>query len=130
VVDSFLFVRRQPPKNVVKVLVLVLSSSILIIPSFLLTGSFDDEGNLSAEKFTVLGQLRREAESLRGRIVQILQSLLRSQDMKEKIADRYSKSTSFPKGTVHTYIHIKSFTFHTSCPLADSLRWMVATASC
>ena len=34
-------------------------------------GSFDDEGNLNADKYPELGRLRRQAEALRGRIVQV-----------------------------------------------------------
>jgi len=49
--------------------------------------SFDDEGNLNADKYPLIGKLRKEISSIRGRIVQIIQSLLRSQDMKEKLAD-------------------------------------------
>ena len=50
--------------------------------------SFDDDNNLSADKFPVLKSLRITIETLRIRIVQIVQSLLRSDDMKEKLADR------------------------------------------
>ena len=48
-------------------------------------GSFDDDSNLNAEKYPELGKLRQQAEVLRGRIIQTLQTLLRSQDMKEKV---------------------------------------------
>lgn len=51
-------------------------------------GSFDDEGKLNAEKYPELGRLRQQAEVLRGRIIQTIQTLLRSQDMKEKLSDK------------------------------------------
>jgi dsDNA-specific endonuclease/ATPase MutS2 len=63
----------------------------LILPDELIgafKGSFDDEGNLNADKYTELGRLRKQAEALRARIVQTLQTILRDQDMKEKIADK------------------------------------------
>jgi dsDNA-specific endonuclease/ATPase MutS2 len=51
-------------------------------------GSFDDEGKLNAEKYPELGRLRQQAEVLRGRIIQTIQTLLRSQEMKEKLSDK------------------------------------------
>lgn len=63
----------------------------LILPDPLIEafkGSFDDEANLNAEKFTELGRLRKQADALRARIVQTLQTILRDQDMREKIADK------------------------------------------
>ena len=51
-------------------------------------GAFDDDGQLSAEKYPIIGNLRRATELLRGKIIQTLRVLLQSQEMKEKIADR------------------------------------------
>ena len=45
--------------------------------------------NLSIEKYKELGKLRRQSATLRARIIQTIETLLRSQDMKEKIADKY-----------------------------------------
>jgi dsDNA-specific endonuclease/ATPase MutS2 len=50
--------------------------------------SFDDEGNLNAEKYPVIKKLRKEIETLKGRIIQVIQTLLRSNDMREKLADK------------------------------------------
>ena len=49
--------------------------------------SFDDEGNLNAEKYPEILRLRRQIGTLKMRILQIIQTLLKSQDMKEKLAD-------------------------------------------
>ena len=51
--------------------------------------SFDDEGNLSGEKFPILKKLRTEIEVLRGRIIQTLKNMLQSFEMRDKLADRY-----------------------------------------
>ena len=77
----------------------------LILPDALVEtfkGSFDDEGKLNAEKYKQLGTLRRQADSLRGRIVQIIQTLLRSQDMKDKLADKYVSSIYLKSVCVQT----------------------------
>lgn len=50
--------------------------------------AFDDEGELSAEKYPSIGAFRREASVLKGKIANILNGLLRSNDMREKIADQ------------------------------------------
>jgi hypothetical protein len=49
--------------------------------------AFDDENNLNAKKFPVLGQLRAERDKLNLRIIQILNNLLKSDTMREKLAD-------------------------------------------
>lgn len=61
--------------------------------------AFDDEGNLSGEKYPTLANLRRQADQLRGKIVQTLKTLLQSQDMRDKITDRYHLLSEilFPK---------------------------------
>ena len=51
------------------------------------TNAFDDEGNLNGEKYPEIMRLRKEISSFKTRILQIIQSLLKSQDMKEKLAD-------------------------------------------
>ena len=70
-------------------------------------GSFDDDSNLNAEKYPELGKLRQQAEVLRGRIIQTLQTLLRSQDMKEKVANNiHTLNLSEPCNTLTTSPHI------------------------
>jgi dsDNA-specific endonuclease/ATPase MutS2 len=62
----------------------------LVLPDVLVEvfkDAFDDDGNLNAEKYKELGKLRRQSATLRARIIQTIETLLRSQDMKEKIAD-------------------------------------------
>lgn len=49
--------------------------------------SFDDEGNLNAEKFPIIKKLRTDIENLRGKIIQTLKTMLQSMDMREKLAD-------------------------------------------
>lgn len=48
-----------------------------------------------AEKYTELGKLRRQSAVLRARIIQTIETLLRSQDMKDKIADKYEEQTLY-----------------------------------
>jgi DNA mismatch repair protein MutS2 len=65
-------------------------SSRMKLPNELLsvfTNAFDDEGNLNGEKYPEIMRLRKEISSFKSRILQIIQSLLKSQDMKEKLAD-------------------------------------------
>lgn len=65
-------------------------SARMQLPEELLTvfvKSFDDEGNLNAEKYPEILRLRRHIGTLKMRILQIIQTLLKSQDMKEKLAD-------------------------------------------
>jgi len=52
--------------------------------------AFDEENNLNGKKFPIIGTLRRSVDSLRSRILNTIQSVIRSPAMKEKIADRYS----------------------------------------
>lgn len=52
------------------------------------TNSFDDEENLNPEKYPAIKVLVKQINSLKSKIVQTIQSLLSSQEMKEKIADR------------------------------------------
>ena len=49
--------------------------------------SFDSEGNLNSIKYPIIGKLTREANALKGKIIQTLKTILNSQDMKEKISD-------------------------------------------
>ena len=49
--------------------------------------SFDSEGNLNPSKYPTIGKLTRDANALKGRIIQTLKTILSSQDMKEKISD-------------------------------------------
>lgn len=49
--------------------------------------AFDDEGNLSGEKYPILKRLRVDQELLKLRIIQTIQNILRSPAMKDKIAD-------------------------------------------
>ena len=49
--------------------------------------SFDDEGQLNAEKYPIIKKYRININNIKGKIIQILQTLLRSMEMKEKIAD-------------------------------------------
>ena len=49
--------------------------------------AFDENGELNGEKFPIIGQLRRDVTLIRGRIMQIMQNLLRTNDMREKLAD-------------------------------------------
>ena len=49
--------------------------------------AFDDDGNLNGAKYPVIGKLRKEMLTIRGQIVQTMNSLLRSQLMKDKLAD-------------------------------------------
>ena len=66
-----LYARMQLPKELLAVFV----------------KAFDDEGNLNAEKYSEILCLRKKIGSLKMRILQIIQALLKSQDMKEKLAD-------------------------------------------
>ena len=50
--------------------------------------AFDDEGQLNGDKYPTIGSFRREASVLKGKIVNILNGLLRANEMKEKIADQ------------------------------------------
>lgn len=62
----------------------------LVLPEVLVEvfkDAFDDDGNLNSEKYTELGKLRQKSANLRARIIQTIENILRSQDMKEKIAD-------------------------------------------
>ena len=54
--------------------------------------AFDEEDQLNGNKYPVLGKLRRDASNLRGKIIQTMQNLLRSTEMRDKIADRYIKN--------------------------------------
>lgn len=49
--------------------------------------SFDETLNLNVDKYSTIKQLRNKIEYLRGQIIQTMQSLLQTQDMKDKIAD-------------------------------------------
>eukprot|EP01038_Epipyxis_sp_PR26KG_P012193 gene12193-16336_t len=49
--------------------------------------SFDEDGNLNPDKFPIIKELKSSIGSLRGRIVQTIQSLLQSSEMREKLAD-------------------------------------------
>ena len=69
-------------------------------------GSFDDDSNLNAEKYPELGKLRQKAEVLRGRIIQTLQTLLRSQDMKEKVVYNITFILSMHSNTLSQYFYM------------------------
>ena len=49
--------------------------------------SFDDDGNLNAEKYPTIKKLRQNIASLRLQIIQTIQLLLKSEDMREKLSD-------------------------------------------
>ncbi|KAJ1424532.1 muts domain V-domain-containing protein [Ochromonadaceae sp. CCMP2298] len=49
--------------------------------------SFDDEMNLNVDKYPEIKKLRSKIDSLRGQIIQTMNALLQSQEMRDKIAD-------------------------------------------
>ena len=49
--------------------------------------AFEEENNLSGKKFPSIGKLRQQIESLKTRVIHMIQSIIRSPNMKEKIAD-------------------------------------------
>lgn len=53
----------------------------------LFENAFDDDNNLNASKFTELGRLLNNRERLKIRIMQTLQSLMKSDQMKDKLTD-------------------------------------------
>jgi len=125
-------------------------------------GSFDEDGNLNAEKYPELGRLRRQAEALRGKIiqvrrkllsphpttrvpplpahtasprvvacgVQVLQTLLRTQDMKEKLADKYVNTPSQPPDAPSVTLDPHGLLDAVLSLPAASRRWKAGTASC
>jgi dsDNA-specific endonuclease/ATPase MutS2 len=53
----------------------------------LMVDSFDEDGNLNADKYPIIKELRSAAATQRGRILQTIQGLLRSTEMKDKLSD-------------------------------------------
>eukprot|EP01041_Mallomonas_annulata_P012959 gene12959-27346_t len=49
--------------------------------------AFEDDYQLNGKKFPTIGQLRQQSETLKARIIQTIQNILRSSAFKEKIAD-------------------------------------------
>ena len=49
--------------------------------------SFDDDGNLNAEKYPTIDAFRKDIARLRGKIVQTMDGLLKSPFMRDKLAD-------------------------------------------
>ena len=49
--------------------------------------SFDDDGNLNAEKYPTIDALRKDIARIRGQIIQTMDGLLKSPLMRDKLAD-------------------------------------------
>jgi len=83
--DIFSFLDENPNLLLFKDLSrrMKLPSSLL----YIFKDSFDDEGELNGEKFPIIGDLKRQASLLKTKIENIMKNLLRSNDMRDKIAD-------------------------------------------